>query len=458
MKRPFDSATLASVTPAQSTPPQATRRDVLKLGGAAAAGSLLTGTSIPHVHAAEDNTIRLALIGCGGRGRGAVGNAFAAAKGPVKLHAVADLHRGAAFGTKGILERHFGDRVDVPTDRHFVGFDAYRHAIDTLRPGDVAMVTAYAYCRPLHVEYAVKKGVNVFMEKSFAADPVSCQRIIAAGEEAKKKNVKIAAGLQCRHSVARQALIEKVRAGELGEITEVHATRGFGGNYLAKPPANTDHVAWQIRQRLFFLWASAGFLSEMLIHQIDECCWIKDAWPVSATATGVASNRPNNCSQNLNNYDIEYTFADGGKAIVQSVAPFATFIHGTKRNAQFSGNVHRATVHTYRGKKMTKDEIDWAADPEPCNPWQAEWADLLHAIREDKPYNEAERAIKANLATIMGRAAAHLDRKVTWDEVTSSDFTFAPGVDELSLGGNAPVQPDADGNYPRPLTEGWNEV
>ena len=118
------------------------------------------------MHAAEDNTIRLALIGCGGRGGGAVRDAFSVAAGPVKLHAMADLTEDRVNRSHEVLQDHFADRVDVPADRRFVGFDAYRHAIDCLRPGDVAMLTAYAYCRPVQIEYAVKKGVNVFMEKT----------------------------------------------------------------------------------------------------------------------------------------------------------------------------------------------------------------------------------------------------------------------------------------------------
>jgi predicted dehydrogenase len=374
----------SEIVPTPGRCSQTTRRDVLKFGGAVAAGSVLGSIRVPRVHAGEDNTIRLALIGCGGRGRGAVGDAFSVAAGPVKLHAMADLTEDRVNGAHKVLQRHFADRVDVPADRRFVGFDAYRHAIDSLRPGDVAMLTAYAYCRPVQIEYAVKKGVNVFMEKTFAPDPSGCRRILAAGEEAKKRDLKIAAGLQCRHSVARQALIERIRAGELGEIPLVRATRRCGGNFLAIPPAGTDHVAWQIRNRMHFLWASSGILLEYLIHQIDECCWIMDGWPESATGTGTTSDRPNNCSQNMNDYAIEYTFANGGKAVVESVNPFATFIHGSRRAAQFSGDVHRATVHIYKGKEIDKSQIDWAAEPEPRSPWQGVWKDLLEAIRADR--------------------------------------------------------------------------
>ena len=142
------------------------RREVLKLGAAVAAGTALAGVNVPWVHAAEANTIRLALIGCGGRGCGAVGDAFSVADGPIQLYAMADLTEDRVQRANRILARQFNDRVAVSSERQFAGFDAYRGAIDCLRPGDVAMLTAYAYCRPRQIEYAVSKGVNVFMEKS----------------------------------------------------------------------------------------------------------------------------------------------------------------------------------------------------------------------------------------------------------------------------------------------------
>ena len=126
--------------------------------------------------------------------------------------------------------------------------------------------------------------------------------------------------------------------------------------------------------------------------------------------------------------------------------------------AQFSGNVHAATVHIYKSKEIAKGQIDWAAPAEPRSPWQAEWKDLLEAIRKDRPYNEAERGSKANLAVIMGRAAVHTGRAVTWDEVSKSTFAFAPQADRLKFGGPAPVQPDAEGNYPVPIPGKWVEV
>ena len=158
-----------------------------------AAGATVLGNIERTAHAAEDNTIRLALIGCGGRGSGAVRDALSVAdNGPVKLYAMADLVDKKITASHKALSKQFPDQVDVSEDRRVLGFDAYRHAIDSLRPGDVAMCTTRAYIRPVHVEYAVQRGINVFMEKPFSTDPGGLRRLLRAGEEAEKKGVKIA--------------------------------------------------------------------------------------------------------------------------------------------------------------------------------------------------------------------------------------------------------------------------
>ena len=154
-----------------------TRRRFIQQSGSLAAGAAMLGGLAPAVHAAEDNTIRLALIGCGGRGSGAVRDALSVPDGgPIQLHAMADLVEARMAQSHNGLREKLGDRIDVPEDRKFLGFDAYRQAIDTLRPGDIAMCTTRAYVRPTHVEYAVEKGINVFMEKPFAPDPGGLHR------------------------------------------------------------------------------------------------------------------------------------------------------------------------------------------------------------------------------------------------------------------------------------------
>jgi predicted dehydrogenase len=440
------------------------RREFIARGTAVAATSALAGVTLPWVHAAEDNTIRLALIGCGARGSGAVADAMDSAHGPVRLTVMADLFQTRLDKALQVLSEKFPDRVEVPADRRFVGFDAYRKAIDSLRPGDVAMLTGYSGFRPMQLEYAVEKGINVFMEKSFAPDAPGLRRLMKAGEAAEKKNLKIAAGLQCRHSRNRLELIRRMREGELGEIQLVRAYRMQPVGHLGKKPADEKELFWQIRNFTQFIWVSGGLFAEMNIHQIDEICWIKDSWPVTAHGVGGRVANSTDCSQNLDSLSIEWTFADGTKAtdvvrwIPKCHDEFATYIHGTKCAAQFSGSHHLGTVHIYKNQRCSMDNIAWRAPKEDVTPWQAEWNDLLEAIRKDKPHNEAKRAALSNLADLMGRAAVHTGQIVTWDQMMASNFQFCPNIDQMTADSPPPIQPDAQGRYPVPVPGQWSEV
>ncbi|MHC4074237.1 MAG: Gfo/Idh/MocA family protein, partial [Planctomycetota bacterium] len=239
---------------------RSSRRRFMAQGGKVLAGSALAGVALPRIHAGEDNTIRLALVGCGGRGSGAVGNALCSKTGPTKLVAMADV---------------FEDKQKRSPERRFLGFDAYRRAIDCLRPGDVMIQATHSAFRPMHVEYAIEKGVNVFMEKSFAPDPGGTRRILHLAEAAEKKNLKIGCGLMCRHSASRQALIQKIRDGAMGDITLVRAYRMDPGARMGPFKGGQSELMWQIRRPYFFLWVSSAWFIEMMIHQVDECCWIK---------------------------------------------------------------------------------------------------------------------------------------------------------------------------------------
>jgi len=424
------------------------------------------GSVTPAVHAGEDNTIRLALIGCGGRGTGAVRDALSVPNGgPIKLYAMADLYDERMVSRYKTLKGRFGDKIDVTDDRRFVGFDAYKKAIDILRPGDIAMCTTRAYIRPLHVEYAVSKGINVFMEKPFASDPGGLHRLLRAGEEAEKKGVKIAAGLQCRHSPARQALIDQIRSGAMGDITVIRANRLGGGGWLGNQGDKCNRLEDQLQfGRIHLLWIGSGHMVDYLIHQIDECCWIKDAWPVECHGMGGRVPGSTDCGQNIDVYSMEYTFADGTKAfcgfrrIARTRTDFATFIHGTKCAAQFSGKVHAATVHRFKDQRINKDNIAWTPTADAFSPWQYEWNALIDSIRNDRPHNEAKRAAYSDLTTLMGRAACHTGQTVTWDQMMNSKFQFCDYLDDLSFDKPVPVQADENGQFPVPIPGKWTEI
>lgn len=463
--------------------PLTSRRDFLKTTGQLAAASALAGVALPHVHAAENNTIQLALVGCGNRGAGAVANALSAgglvlddgtprppatggATGPVKLVAMADLRQDRLDEKHAALQQSLGTGVDVPPERRFRGFDAYRQAMDCLKPGDVVLLTTHAAFRAVHLEYAVQKGLNVFMEKNFAADPAGVRRLLKAGETAQKKNLKIGCGLMCRHSSARQAIIQKVRAGDLGEVLMIRAYRMDPGYFMGPHQPAGSELLWQLSpgHPYQFLWASSGIFLELMIHQIDECFWIKNALPVAAHGVGGRFAGSTDASQNLDSYSVEYTFADGTKALVtgryipKCHTDFATYLHGTKAAAKFSGDVHAPDCMIYKDQQTTRSNVAWRPPRETVNPWQAEWQVLLEAIRQDKPHNELQRAAHSTLGAIMGRAAVHMGRTITWDEALASDFKFCPNVDALNEASPAPVQANAQGRYPAPVPGTWVEI
>jgi len=424
------------------------------------------GSIMPAAFASEDNTIRLALIGCGGRGSGAVGDALSVpGGGPIKLYAMADLWEDRMAKSHDALEKKFGDKIDVSPDRKFLGFDSHRKAIDILRPGDIALCTTRSYIRPVHVEYAIRKGINVFMEKPFASDPGGLHRLLRAGEEAERKGVKVLAGLQCRHSPARQALIEKIRDGVMGEIPLIRANRLGGAGWLGNQGDNANKLISQLQfGRIHLLWVGSGHMVDNLIHQIDECCWIKDAWPVSVVGMGGRVPRSEDLGQNIDVYSMEYTFADGTKAFCgfrrmnKTRSEFATFIHGTKCAAQFSGRTHAATVHMFRDQRIENANIEWTPTKDRYSPWQYEWNVFIDSIRNDRPHNEVKRAVYSDLTSLMGRAACHTGQTVTWEQIMKSNFQFCDYLDDLSFDSPAPVRADENGRFPVPIPGQWEEV
>jgi predicted dehydrogenase len=442
------------------------RRQFMKQGGSLAAGVAVLGSIAPSIFAGEDNTIRLALIGCGGRGNGAVGDALSVPDGgPVKLYAMADTIRAKIDSSYKALREKFPGKIDVTEDRKFVGFKAYQQAIDILRPGDVAMCTTRSYIRPLHVEYATSKGINVFMEKPFASDPGGLHRILRADAVAKSKNLKVAAGLQCRHSPARQALIDKIRSGKMGEIPLIRANRLGGSGWLRSQGDNSNVLMNQLQfGRIHLFWIGSGHMVDNLIHQIDECCWIKDAWPVSVVGMGGREPHSTDHGQNLDVYSMEYTYPDGTKAFCgfrranKTRTEFATFIHGTKCAAQFSGRTHAATVHMFKDQRIEKDNISWTPIKDAYSPWQYEWNVFIESIRKDRPHNEIKRAIYSDLTSLMGRAACHTGQEVTWNQIMDSKFQFCNYLDELDYDSPVPVKADANGQFPFPIPGRWQEI
>jgi predicted dehydrogenase len=436
------------------------RREVLKTAGSVAVASALAGVAIPQVHAAEDSTIRVALVGCGGRGKGAAANALNVKGAHTKLVALADVFKDRLDDGFKYLNDNHKSQVDVPLEQQFVGFDAYQKAIDCLRPGDVVILTTPPAFRWVHFKYAIEKGVNVFMEKPVAVDGPTASRMIKLGEEATKKNLKVGVGLMCRHCDARGELFKRIKDGQIGDLMLLQAYRmqGVVATEFSKPkPEGISELDYQIRRFHSFIWASGGCFSDFYIHNIDECCWMKDAWPIAAQASGGRHYRGDFIDQNFDHYSVEYTFADGAKLRLEGRSmngchqQFASNCLGTKGSAIISHQNHApAKSRIFKGHNFVSDDVVWSApQPEP-DPYQLEWDHLVNAIKTDKPYNEVKRGAEASLVTAMGRAAAHTGKIVTFDEMLASSNELAPDVDKLTLDGPAPLLLGKDGKYPVP--------
>ncbi len=441
----------------------ASRRDFLKTSAQTAAVSTLATGIANRVHAAQDSTLQLALVGCGGRGTGAALDALSVDDGPLKLVAMADVFDGNLRNKQAALQGHkgVGARVDVPEERRFKGFDAYKQAMDCLRPGDIVILATPPAFRWVHFSYAIEKGLNVFMEKPITVDAPTCKRMLDLNAKALEKNLKVGVGLMCRHCKARQELFDRIQDGQIGELHLLRAYRMAGPTASAAvlpKPDDINELMYQIKNFHGFLWLSGGAVSDFLIHNIDEACWMKNAWPVRVQASGGRHYRGNHIDQNFDSYSMEYTFADGAKLLVNGrtipgcYQEFASYAHGSKGSAVISAAGHTpAKVRTFSTQLMTNEHQTWKfPQPEP-NPYRLEWSDLISAVRNDLPYNEVERGVMASAVTSMGRMAAHTGQEITLEQFLAHDHEFAPGVDQLTLDGPAPLQANPEGKYPVPM-------
>ena len=430
------------------------RRDFLKFSGHLAAASALVGVAVPRCYAAGNSTIKLALVGCGGRGTGAVADAFSTTGGPVKLYAMADLFEPRLQGSLNSLKNSFQDRVDVPPERQFVGFDAYKKAIDCLEPGNVVLLTTHAAFRPLHFEYAVNKGVNVFAEKSFATDAPAVRRWLKAAEVSEQKNLKVGVGFMWRHSAARQEVIKRIHDGAIGQVHTLRIYRVHEPVHCPRRPENVNELVFQLQHPNSFTWVSSGFFIDWHCHNIDVACWAKGAWPVSAQ--GMGGRCYEQAGNQFDHYTVEYTFADGTRLFAFSRHmngcwnTYSDYAHGSKGSAVIMTTLGQPKPKIYKGHDMVPANLAWEFGRPDPNPYHAEWQVLLDAIRRDKPHNEARRAGEADVVALMGRMATHTGKYITWDQALNSNFQFVEDIDNMTFDTTAPIHEGPDGIYPAP--------
>lgn len=438
------------------------RRSLIKTSGQLAAAGALLSSAMPHLYAGQSSTVKLALVGCGGRGTGAVGDALSNASGPTELVAMADVFQDNLTNSYRNIKDRFGDKVNVTDDRKFVGFDGYKAAMDCLKPGDVVILTTPVAFRNVMFAYAIERGLNVFMEKPITMDGPSSRKMLELGELSVKKNLKVGVGLMCRHCIVRGELHDRIQNGEIGDLVLLRAYRQAGptGNaFVAKKPDGIPELMYQIKNFHGFLWASGGGFSDFLIHNIDEACWMKNGFPVEAKGAGGRHYRGEYVDQNFDNYSVEYTFDDGaklyleGRTMVGAHNEFATYAHGTKGSAIVSTSGHMpAKSRIFKGQKFVKDAIQWQGPAQEPSPYQLEWDHLINAIQKDLPYNEVKRGAMASLVTFMGRLACHTGQPITQQDALEHEHDLTEGLlDSFKPDSVPPVQAGPDGKYPTPL-------
>jgi predicted dehydrogenase len=436
----------------EAAPP--TRREFLRTTATLAAATALAPALPRGVHAGEDNTIRIALVGCGGRGTGAAAQALST-QGPTRLVAMADAFEDRLSSSLNGLRQNakLASQIDVPPERRFIGLDAYRQAIDAVGAGGVVLLATPPAFRWVHFQYAVGKGVHVFMEKSFAVDAPGVRRVLETAKVATAKSLKVAVGFMWRHDPPREAVIRRLHDGAIGDLLVLRTYRMHGAvGYTPKRPGESD-LAHQIRNYNNFTWLNGSFFLDWLCHNLDVCCWAKNAWPVDAHGMGGRCMRVEG-DQLFDHYHVEYTFADGAKLFAQGRHVnkchdvFSDFAHGTKGSAVLMESLAAARPRIYSNQVMVRANEVWRySGPEPdC--YQVEHDLLFGAIRNNQPYNEAERGALGIMVGVLGRMAVESGRLLTWEEAMTSEVELAPGLDRLTLESAPPVLPDATGRYP----------
>jgi predicted dehydrogenase len=341
-------------------------------------------------------------------------------------------------------------QLEVTPDRQFVGLDGFKHAIDSLDTGDLVLLTTPPAFRPIHFAYAVEKGIHVFMEKSFAVDAPGIRKVLATGEAAAKKNLKIAGGLMSRHYRPLEQAVEKIHSGLIGDVITEWAYRMHGPVGLAPKAPDMNELGHQITNYSNFTWLNGSFIVDWLIHNIDVCCWVKNDWPVSVQGMGGRQVRQDP-DQLFDHYAAEYTYADGTRMMAQARHMtecwdfFGDVIQGTKGCAVLGEG--QPEPRLFKGHRPGSENLAWSYQGPKWDHYQYEHDLLFDAIRNDKRHNETERCAKSCMTAIMGRMACESGKQITWDEALASNLELAPGLAELKWDSTPPAAADAAGRY-----------
>ena len=414
---------------------QPNRRKLLKTGSALAATLPFSSSA----QAGGSDEIKVAVIGAGGRGRGAATQTLNA--GGTKIVAVADAFRDNAERAVAGLKERFKERVDVPAERIFDGFDGYRAAIDA---AEVVILATTPGFRPAHFEYAVEQGKHVFMEKPVAVDAPGIRRVLAAAKKADEKNLKVVCGLQRRYQNSYIETLEQIKSGVIGEITSAQVYWNGGGVWVRERAEGMTEMEYQMRNWYYFNWLCGDHIVEQHVHNLDVMNWFKGGPPMKAQGMGGRQVRIGpETGEIFDHHYVEYTYADG------------TVMNSQCRHQRGAMNRVTEVVGAQNGRAMPGRILDrggktiWRFKGEKNDPYQTEHDVLYKHIREDKPINNAYYTAASTMTAILGRMVTYSGKEIKYDDALANGLSTMPKT--LGWDADPGPKPGPDGLYPAPI-------
>ncbi len=389
------------------------------LGTSIAAGAAVASLQRSAWAGGEDR-VRVGLVGCGGRGTGAIFNAVAASP-DVEVTALADLFPDRLNACRTHLDQ-LGDRVRLDESACHVGWDAYQSLC--ARPDvDLVVLATPPHFRPMMLTEAIAGGKHVFMEKPVAVCPAGVRAVMAAGDDAAEKGLSIVAGTQRRHESCYLDAMRRIRDGDIGDVVAARCYWNQGGLWNRGRQDGWSDMEWQLRNWLYFTWLSGDHIVEQHVHNLDVVNWAMGSHPVSCIGMGGRQSRTQpEYGHCFDHFAIDYEYPGGVHALSMcrqadgSSGKVGEVIQGTKGRAVTSS-----------GQARFEGGPTWTFGGENPNPYVAEHQNLQASIRGDGPYlNEARRIAASTLTAIMGRMSAYSGRELTWEEALTSPLDLTP--------------------------------
>ncbi|MGB3778617.1 MAG: Gfo/Idh/MocA family oxidoreductase [Tunicatimonas sp.] len=401
------------------------RRTFLKTTGSAVVGSALAFGFAPSratAFAPNSDTLRVGLVGCGGRGTGAANQALKADDN-VLLVAVADVFPDRMQTSLESLTQSHGDKVQVDEDHKFLGFDAYQKLIDS--DVDVVILTSPPGFRPDHIQAAVDAKKHVFAEKPVAVDIPGVKKVMEAAKKAKENRTSLMSGLCWRYHEPKRAVFGRVLDGAIGEVTSVYNTYNTGTLWHKDRQPEWTEMEYQMRNWLYYPWLSGDHINEQAIHSLDMASWaLGDRNPVSAMGTGGRQVRTDDKYGNVfDHFAITYDYGEGVNSHHFSRQQFNC---ANSYKVEIQGTKGRALADCIRDQHEVVADEKWRYRGEKNDMYQTEHNELFAAIRADQPVNDGDIMTRSTILAVMGRMAAYTGQVITWEDVMKSTETLGP--------------------------------